>query len=452
MRTHLTAAFLLLALAPLGRADVKLPSIFGNHMVLQRDRPIAVWGWADKDEKVTVTLGDAKAEGTADEKGNWKVTLPARKANATGQTLTVKGNNTVQFEDVLVGEVWLGSGQSNMQWSVAASAHPKETIAAADHPTIRLYLVPLVEAKEPARDIKASWKTCTPKTVPSFSAVLYHFGVRLQKELNVPVGLIASSWGGSAIEPWTVTEKTSGRKHNAMIAPIQQFAIRGIIWYQGESNLGNGFGYYAKKQALIKGWRRAFGQKDLPFLFVQIAPFSGYGGGNLPNLWEAQVACLKIPHTGMAVVTDLVDNIKDIHPQNKLDVGNRLALWALAGTYGKRGIVYSGPLYKSLKIDGNKAIVSFAHVGGGLKARDDKELTEFEIAGEDGKFVKAQAKIEGDRVVVTSPDVPKPTQVRFGWSNTANPNLMNKEGLPASPFRSKDWKGGTGELSRDATK
>jgi sialate O-acetylesterase len=288
--------------------------------------------------------------------------------------------------------------------------------------------------------------------VPSFSAVLYHFGVRLQKDLDVPVGLIASSWGGSAIEPWTVTEKTSGRKHNAMIAPIQQLAIRGIIWYQGESNLGDGFGYYAKKQALIKGWRRAFGQENLPFLFVQIAPYSRYGGGSLPNLWEGQVACLKIPHTGMAVVTDLVDDIADIHPKNKVDVGNRLALWALAGTYGKRGIVYSGPLYKGIKIDGSRAILSFAHVGGGLKARDGKDLTEFEIAGEDGKFVKAEAKIEGDWVVVTSADVAKPTQVRFGWSNTANPNLMNKDGLPASPFRTRDWKGGTGELPIDATK
>jgi sialate O-acetylesterase len=183
----------------------------------------------------------------------------------------------------------------------------------------------------------------------------------------------------------------------------------------------------------------------MPFYFVQIAPYSGYGKSSLPNLWEAQVATLKIPHTGMAVTTDLVDNLKDIHPQNKLDVGNRLALWALAKTYGKKDVVYSGPLYKSMKVDGGKAVLSFAHVGGGLKARDDKPLTGFEVAGEDGKFVPAEAVIDGETVVVTSKDVSSPTQVRFGWNNVANPNLMNKEGLPASPFQTKDWQGGTGE-------
>jgi sialate O-acetylesterase len=444
MRPTLTAA-LLLALAPLARADVKLPTIFGSHMVLQRDKPINVWGWAEKGEKVTVTLGSEKAEATADDDGNWKVSLKAQKANKTGQSLTVEGKNKVTLDDVLIGEVWIGSGQSNMQQSVADSANAKETIAAAARPNVRLYLVPLVEAPTPAKDVKATWTTCTPKAVPNFSAVLYEFGIRLQKDLDVPVGLIASSWGGSAIEPWTVTEKGSGRKHNAMIAPITQLAIRGIIWYQGESNVNNGYGYFAKKEALIKGWRKAFNNKDMPFLFVQIAPWSGYGPGKLPELWEAQVACLKIPNTGMAVTTDIVHNIADIHPKDKFNVGNRLALWALAKTYGKKDLVYSGPLYKGIKIDGSKAILSFAQTGGGLKARDEKPLSEFEIAGEDGKFVPAEAKIEGDKVVVMSKDVEKPTQVRFGWKNTANPNLMNKEGLPASPFRTKDWKGGTGE-------
>lgn len=448
MRLTLTAA-LLLALAPLARADVKLPTIFGSHMVLQRDRPISVWGWADKGEKVTVTLGSAKAEATADDDGNWKVKLPAQKANRTGQTLTVEGRNKVTFDDVLVGEVWIGSGQSNMQWSLTASDKPKETIAAANHPNVRLYLVPLVQAKTPTKDIKAEWTACTPKTVPNFSAVLYHFGVRLQKDLDVPVGLIASSWGGSAIEPWTVNEKGSGGMYNAMIAPITNLSIRGTIWYQGESNVNNGFAYFGKKEALIKGWRKAFANPNMPFLFVQIAPWSRYGAGKLPELWEAQVACLKVPNTGMAVTTDIVHKIDDIHPKNKFDVGNRLALWALARTYGKTDLVYSGPLYKGIKIDGSRAILSFAHTGSGLKSRDEKPLTEFEIAGADGKFVPAEAKIEGSTVVVTSKDVEKPTQVRFGWRNTANPNLMNKEGLPASPFRTKDWKGGTGESKDD---
>lgn len=446
MRMHLTAACLLLGLAPLARADVTMPTIFGNHMVLQRDKPITIWGWADKGEKVVVSLGESRGDTAADDEGNWSVKLPGQKANAQGQKLVVEGKNKLAFEDVLIGEVWVGSGQSNMQWSLTQSADPKGTIAAANHPTIRLYLVPLVQKPMPEKDIKASWKPCTSANIPNFSAVLYHFGARLNKDLDVPVGLIASSWGGSRIEPWTVTDKTSGGMYNAMIAPIKQLSIRGVIWYQGESNVSEGMLYRDKKEALIKGWRKFWGE-DMPFLFVQIAPFSGYGGNPeaLPNLWEAQTACLKMPLTGMAVTTDIVHKISDIHPTNKTDVGNRLALWALAKTYGKKDLVYSGPLFKSLRTDGNKAIVSFAHVGGGLKARDDKPLTEFEIAGEDGKFVAAEAVIEGNNVVVSAKDVEKPTQVRYGWRKTANPNLMNKEGLPAGPFRSSEWKGGTGE-------
>jgi sialate O-acetylesterase len=210
--------------------------------------------------------------------------------------------------------------------------------------------------------------------------------------------------------------------------------------------VGEGMLYRDRKEALIKGWRKSWGD-DMPFHFVQIAPFAGYGGDAeaLPKLWEAQTACLKIPGTGMAVTTDIVHSINDIHPKNKLDVGNRLALWALAKTYGKKDLVYSGPLYKGVQIDGGKAVISFAHIGSGLASRDNKPLSEFEIAGEDGKFVKAEAIIEGNNIVVSSKEVEKPTQVRFGWRKNANPNLMNKEGLPASPFQSKDWKGGTGE-------
>ena len=232
--------------------------------------------------------------------------------------------------------------------------------------------------------------------------------------------------------------------YNGMIAPVKPFAIRGAIWYQGETNCGNGLKYYDKMKALIEGWRKVWGY-DFPFYFVQIAPFSGYEPGNLPRLWEAQVASLKIPGTGMAVTTDIVDNVTDIHPRNKLDVGNRLALWALAKEYGKKDIVYSGPLYKSMKIEGSKIRLSFAHVGGGLKSRDGKPLSEFEIAGADGKFVPAEAAIDGDTVVVQSKEVATPTQARFGWRNVANPNLVNKEGLPASAFKTDNWQGGTGE-------
>lgn len=435
----------ILALPSVAHGNVTLPSVLGDHMVLQRDKPLPIWGWADAGEEITVQLGDKVAKTKADEQGNWKVTLPALSADGKTHKLLITGNNKIEINDILIGEVWVGSGQSNMEWSLASSHDAKEAIPAADHPKIRLLQIPKVQQGKPAKDVKAAWEVCTPKTVGRFSGALYHFGLRLQKDLDVPVGLINSSWGGSPIEPWTVTEKSSGGMHNGMIAPLQPFAIRGVIWYQGESNVGNGLKYRDKKEALINGWRKVWGE-DMPFYFVQIAPFSGYNPEPaLPALWEGQVACLKMPHTGMAVITDLVPNLGDIHPPNKKDVGNRLALWALAKTYGKKDLVYSGPLYKGMKVDGDKVRLSFAHVGGGLAARDGKPLSEFEIAGADGKFVPAEAAIDGSSIVVSSKDVKAPEQVRFGWRKIANPNLVNKEGLPASPFQTKDWTGGTGE-------
>ena len=428
------------------RADVKLPAVLGSHMVLQRDKPLPLWGWAAPDEAVTVQLGEVKASAKADDRGNWKVTLPPMKADGKALRLVVSGKNRIELEDILLGEVWVGSGQSNMEMALGSTRDAKQAIAAAKHPQIRLFQVPKVQTKEPAKDVRASWQVCTPETVGGFSAALYYFGERLHKELKVPVGLIHSSWGGSAIEPWTIKDKHSGGMYNGMIAPLMPFAIRGVTWYQGESNVfgKNGLKYRDKMEDLIAGWRNVWG-KDLPFLFVQIAPWNRYPKGELPALWEGQVATLKIPHTGMVVTTDLVDDIKDIHPRNKKDVGNRLALWALARVYDKKGVVYSGPLYKSMKVEGNKVRLSFAHTGGGLKSRDGKPLSEFQVAAADGKFVPAAATIDGDTVVVQARGVEKPAQVRFGWRMLANPNLANKEGLPASPFQTKNWQGGTAE-------
>jgi sialate O-acetylesterase len=438
----------LVALAQPARADVKLPSVLGSHMVLQRDKPLPVWGWADPGEAVTVRLGANSVNTKADDKGGWKVTLPAMKADGKAHTLTVQGKNKVELTDVLIGEVWLGSGQSNMEWPLVSAHAGKEAVAAANHPQIRLFQVPKEQSTTAAKDVDASWKVCNPVTARQFSAVLYYFGLKLHKELKVPVGLINSSWGGSAIEPWTATEYKAGPMYNAMIAPLQPFALRGVTWYQGETNVmqRDGLKYRDKLEALIKGWRNGWGQ-ELPFYFVQIAPWSGtrYLPGELCAVWEAQAANLKLPHTGMVVTTDLVDDINDIHPRNKRDVGHRLARWALAKDYGKKGLVYSGPLYKSMKVEGNKVRLSFAHVGGGLASRDGKPLTEFQIAGADGKFVTAEAVIEGDTVVAEAASVRKPTQVRFGWDKFAKPNLTNKEGLPAAAFRTKDWQGGTGE-------
>jgi sialate O-acetylesterase len=431
------------------RADVTLPKVLASHMVLQRDRPLPIWGWAAPNEKVTVKLDKAAATANADALGNWKVVLPAVKADGKVHSMTVSGKNKIQLGDILIGDVWLGSGQSNMEMGIAACDKAQEQIAAANYPKIRLLLVPKVSIGQPAKDVKAEWVQCSPKTVAAggwggFSAALFYFGQRLHKDLDVPIGLIDSSWGGSPIEPWTVSGKNGGGMYNGMIAPVKPFAIRGAIWYQGEANVGNGLKYYDKMKALIEGWRKVWGY-DFPFYFVQLAPFSNYGPGSLPPLWEAQAASLKIPGTGMAVTTDIVHNIGDIHPRNKFDVGNRLALWALAKEYGKKDLVYSGPLYKSLKVEDGKIRLSFAHVGGGLKSRDGQPLSEFQIAAADGKFLPAVAAIDGDTVLVEAKDVPAPTQVRFGWQNKANPNLMNKEGLPASPFQTDNWQGGTGE-------
>ncbi|MEQ9411228.1 MAG: sialate O-acetylesterase [Fuerstiella sp.] len=428
-------------------ADVRLPAVLDSHMVIQRDQPVRIWGWADAEERVTVTLGSESQTVTAGDDGRWLVAMKAQKADGIARQISVAGKNEVVLEDVLVGEVWIGSGQSNMEWQLKNTDGAAEAIAAADHPQIRLFHVPKVNQKQPADDVKADWRVCTPSNVPAFSAVLYYFGKQLHQELNVPVGLINSSWGGSPIEPWTIKGDQSGGMYNGMIAPLTNVAVRGTIWYQGETNViqKNGLSYFDKMQDLIQGWRTAFGNDRMAFYFVQIAPWSGrYEPGQLPALWEAQVASLKIPHTGMAVTTDLVDNMADIHPRNKRDVGYRLSLWALTKLYGRKGLVYSGPLYESMKVDGNSIRLTFAHTGDGLKSSDGKALTEFQIAGDDGRFVDANAEIDRHSVVVSAETVEKPTQVRFAWHKVCQPNLVNSAGLPASPFQTDNWQGGTG--------
>ena len=429
------------------QAELTLPTIIDSHMVLQRDVPITIWGWDDAGTSVEVKIAGNSESAKADSDGKWAVKLPAMKADGKAHAMSVSSSSkTIDLEDILIGDVWVGSGQSNMEWQLKATAASNEAIAAAKHPNIRLFHIPKVQKPQPADNVNAKWKLCTPENIPEFSAVLYYFGRKVHAEIDVPVGLINSSWGGSPIEPWTVTATTSGGMYNGMIAPIQQFKIHGAIWYQGETNVlnKNGLTYFDKMKDLIEGWRTVWGH-ELPFYFVQIAPWSGrYEDGQLPSLWEAQVASLKIPNTGMAVTTDLVDNIDDIHPRNKLDVGERLARWALAKTYGKKDIVFSGPLFKSSKVDGKKIVIEFAHADG-LKSRDDKPLNEFKIAGADGQFVDAIATIKGSTVVVSADSIPEPKHVQFGWHKVANPNLVNGAGLPASPFQTNNWSGGLGD-------
>lgn len=465
------------------QADVKLPVVIGSSMVLQRQTAVPIWGWADAGEAVTVEFAGQSHQATPDASGRWQVKLTAMEANATGQSMTIRGKNTIKLDDILIGEVWLCSGQSNMEWSVAASANPQEEISAGNHPRIRHIKIPHVPAQTAQTNVPSDgWKHCTSANVGAFTAVGYYFGRELMKELDVPVGLIGSNWGGTRIEPWTPpvgfqqlpnlkekaadTESIAARLatlplvtkqadkndktkinevvnhqsplalYNGMIHPLVPFGISGAIWYQGESNNGEGMLYFEKMKALIQGWRTVWSNPEMPFLFVQLAPYN-YGGPRaeqLPGIWEAQEAALSIPNTGMAVTTD-IGNIKDIHPKNKQEVGRRLALWALAKTYGKSGIVYSGPLYRESKIDGNKVRLSFAHAEGGLKSRDGQPLSHFTIAGADGKFVPAKAEIDGATVVVSSAEVAAPKAVRFGWDQLAEPNLANAAGLPASPFR-----------------
>ncbi|MBX9791846.1 MAG: sialate O-acetylesterase [Pirellulales bacterium] len=495
------------ALASTARADVRLPAVIGDHMVLQRDAPLPIWGWADPGEEVTVTLGDAKSTAKADAAGKWRVTLPAIKSGK-GLEMSVAGKNTIKLADILVGEVWLGSGQSNMQWSVQLSSDAEKEIAAANYPEIRLFTVPMVPSGRPAENVNAQWVVCTPETIKNFSGVLFFFGRELHKELQVPLGLINTSWGGTRIEPWTPPEglasqtelqgdlawvkarqadyqaaldaslaqyrawiakaekaKAAGGEipdppaapdhplnsngtatglYNGMIHPLVPLAMRGALWYQGEANVGEAMHYHTRMKALIQGWRTVWGQGDFPFLFVQLAPFD-YGGvpTRLPELWEAQAATLTVPNTGMAVTTDLVANLKDIHPPNKQDVGKRLALWALANTYHHSDVEFSGPVYESQAVEGSSIRLKFKHAASGLTSRDSKPLSWFSIAAADKKFVPAEATIDGDSVVVRSPDVKNPVAVRFGWHQLAEPNLVNKAGLPPSPFRTDTWSDAT---------
>jgi len=487
--------------------DLRLPHVFGSNMVLQREMKTPVWGWAAPGDTITVSFAGQVRTGNVKPDGTWRVDLDPLPASAEPRVLQVAaktGNQQKAIENVLVGEVWLCSGQSNMQWSVRQAENAKQEIADATWPLIRHFAAPRRPAGAPQDDIDAAWQVCSPETVGGFTAVGYFFGRELHRELDVPVGLLHSSWGGTRIEPWTppegfgmttgledISERVgltdpaspvhqkrlreyivemeqwvaSARKaiaeestvtvsptypaelspltdrqdpstlFNGMIFALIPYAFRGAVWYQGESNRHDGAMYARKMEALIRGWRGRW-QREFPFYYVQIAPFvyNNEPPFILPRLWEAQASVLALPQTGMVVTND-IGNVRNIHPANKQDVGRRLAAIALAQTYGKDGIVWSGPTVKSLAVEGSKLRVLFDHVGGGLVSRDGKPLSCFEVAGKTSAYVKAEAVIDGDSVIVSSPAVAGPVSVRFAWHRTAEPNLMNKAGLPAGAFR-----------------
>jgi len=500
------AGFLLASLAALPAADLKLAAVFGDHLVLQRDKPVPVWGWADPGEKITVEFAGQAKTATADAAGKWMVKLGPLAASAEPRPLTVqseKPGRKIELSDVLVGEVWLGSGQSNMAMGVSRAKDFEAEKAAANLPLLRMFREESASSPAPQPEAKGKWAVCSPETVGAFSATLYFFGRELHRELKVPVGLINSSVGGTPIESWIAAEAqasspelkaateaaakaeaafdeaaakanyekalarwkeqaakakaagqpaprkpldplaTRARKggggglFNGKIAPLIPYAIRGVVWYQGEANSQPGKGPFYQYQLplLVNDWRARWGE-ELPFAWVQLPNFARPGEGWM-LVREAMLKTLRLPRTGMAITVDIGD-AKDIHPKNKQDVGKRLALWALGEVYGQKVASTSGPLPAGHEARGSEMVVSFKHADGGLQAKGG-ELKGFAVAGEDRQWKPATARIEGNQVIVASPDVKKPIALRYAWEPDPQCNLFNGAGLPASPFRTDDW-------------
>ena len=486
----------LLAPAPC-RADVKPHSLCTDGMVLQQKMDVNIWGAADKGEKVTVSFRGKTASATADDHGRWRVSLPSGAAGGPFP-MSIAGNNKLDYTDVYVGEVWICSGQSNMQWSVSACDKGDQQLARETPPNkqLRLFYVQRIPQATPVDDVVVqkvdkegpNWTDAEPKTVMPFSAVAYFFGRDLQAALKLPVGLIHTSWGGTRAEAWTSRSvldnhplykgearpekpnaNTAAALYNGMIYPLLNYRIKGAIWYQGESNAGKAYAYRELFPMMIQNWRRDWKQGDFPFYFVQLAPFTDVVKEPRESSWaelrEAQTMTLKLPHTGMAVITDY-GHERDIHPTPKRPVGERLSLAARAQTYGEK-IVYSGPKFRKMKVDGGRAVLSFDDVGGGLVAKEleptnprennktgttgyawrvkegstKAELTGFTACGTDKKFHNAKATIAVNNVIVTCDAVPNPIAVRYGWADHPLVNLFNQEGLPASPFRTDDFPG-----------
>jgi sialate O-acetylesterase len=480
-------------------AAVKLPSIISNNMVLQQKSSVALWGWAEPGEKVFITTNwnNKTIDVTANVDGKWITYVKTISAGGP-YSILFKASNEIKIENVLLGEVWLASGQSNMEFFVGKMRSPSytgvinypEEIKAANYPLIRQIDVANKNAAEPLQDFKGDWKICSPQTADTFSAVAYYFAVQIFKQTGFPVGIINSTWGGTAAESWTKKEvleadndlavtvkrydslvqnypavlaeyntalqnwkldslskpkppppvkpnpdKAPFRLYNAMISPLIPYTLKGVIWYQGENNADRAYQYRKLFPAMIANWRSDFNNKKLPFYFVQISPHRSQNA----EIRDAQLFTYRtVANTGMAVTIDNGDSM-NIHPRNKKLVGDRLSLWALHNEYGKKEIVYSGPLYKSMKVDGNKIRIRFDFVDGGLMAKDG-DLKEFTIAGDDENFVTAKAIIDGNEIVVWSDAINKPKAVRFAWKNVPHPNLYNNAGLPASPFRTDNWK------------
>jgi len=531
-RLELTLGISLLAavalLAPRAAADVTLPAIFSDHIVLQADASVPVWGWAEPGEKVTVTFAGQTKSYTTGADGKWMVRFGKLKCGEA-TTMTVKGKNSIAINDVLVGEVWLGSGQSNMAMTVNRAKDFDKEKAAANLPKIRHFRESSGAAPTPQEKCSGKWELCSPDTVGGFSATAYFFGRELHRKLGAPVGLINSSVGGTPVEAWTSLlaqkdfaelkplfeswekkqaawdpEKAKaayekqlaafkeavkkakadggkalrpprqpveprldawkpGNLFNGKIAPLVPYAIRGAIWYQGESNAGQGHLYYLQLSTMVKDWRARWGQGDFPFAWVQLPNFHAAQKEPIEDTgWvlvrEGMLKTLELPNTGMAITTD-IGEANDIHPVNKQDVGKRLAMWALADVYKQKGVASSGPIACGHKINGSEVTITFKHADGGLVVnaggamvtpREEwpsvwpeggfGQIRGFAVAGADKKWHRAAAKIIGNTVVVKSPEVKQPVAVRYAWADNPDCNLFNRAGIPASPFRTDDWR------------
>ncbi|RXM41910.1 sialate O-acetylesterase [Flavobacterium sp. YO64] len=482
-------------------AQVKLPALVSDNMVLQQNAKVNLWGWASPNEKINIQLGwsNLPVNVTADAEGNWKTTVDTPKGGETAYNITIEASNKITLKNILIGEVWLCSGQSNMffpvgreegTWKTGVKNYEEE-VKNAVFPNIRLFTVALNATVKPLEDVTGSWRICSPESIKTFSAVAYFFGRDLYQKLNVPIGLLSTSWGGTKAEAWTAQNvleedvaflpilqedaknekvyqekleayylaltneriasaanapksqlkkpkkepnKTSYVLYNAMLHPLVNYTIKGAIWYQGESNSGKAYLYRSLFPTMVKSWRDEWKQGEFPFYYVQITPHKGQNA----EIREAQLMSLKtIPNSGMVVTTDVGD-AQNIHPIDKQTVGYRLALIARAKTYGENKLVYSGPIFNHMKIKKQKVQLFFDYADSGLKKTDDT-LKEFEIAGNDQVFYPAEAKIEGKTIIVTSPKVKEPAAVRFAWKAVPEPNLFNNENLPASPFRTDEW-------------
>ena len=498
MKIRMIAVLATLSLATSVQAALKMPNIFGNHMVVQQNMPIRVWGWTTPGQAVTVELGGQSASAKAGDDGRFDATLPELKAGGGPLKLTVKADETVTFDDVLVGEVWICSGQSNMQWSVNASNDSDLEKATAKHPGIRMINFPQIGTQEPILTHDRQWKVCMPETVGEFSGVGYFFARQLHQTIDVPIGMINNAWGGSACEAWinrdvlnadarfkpmmdrwTGMEATysqlsdkadlsedekknlenlkrlmSGNArpaniYNGVLKSHLGYTIRGAIWYQGESNAGRAYQYRDLFPLMISNWRQEWGQGDFPFYWVQLADFRAEKTEPADSDWaelrEAQTMTMAaLPNTGEAVIIDIGEG-KDIHPKNKVDVGRRLARWALANQYNIP-VPFHSPQYKSMEKQDGKIVLTFNHVDGGWRPFDVAVPVGFTIAGEDKKFVTATAKILPDgRVEVSSPAVANPASVRYAWADNPVCNMFSVAGLPLTPFRTDEWPGITAD-------